>query len=77
MSANIEARQPCEALPIAASQQHKRSRGSIHRIGGVVTGVVAAVRRRRSLHALRDLPDYLLDDIGLNRSDVFDLLRRG
>lgn len=77
MSAHVEARQPCEALPFAASQAHKRPRGSIHRIGGVVTSALAAVRRKRSLYALGELPDYLLEDIGLNRGDALDLMRRG
>ena len=52
-----------------------------HRIVGVLSAMVAAVRQwndtRRTVAALYRLSDAQLDDIGLTRGDIQDMARRG
>lgn len=41
-----------------------------------VSAVGANVRQRQDYRRLQDLPDYLLDDVGLTRPQIRDELKR-
>jgi uncharacterized protein YjiS (DUF1127 family) len=46
-------------------------------LGGLWTRRTREAVRRRDIEALRNLPDYLLRDIGVTRSDIPDAVRFG
>ena len=59
-----------EAAMFAARQNQARVPGLVSAALAQVLRFVAAWRRRRNFVCLDDLDDRLLDDIGLERSDI-------
>ena len=55
-----------EYLPIAGA--HENLAGKVW--NGITGGLMRWHRRRTAISSLRALPDYLLDDIGVNRASI-------
>jgi len=68
-------------LPMRASLVLKRTTPLLSRLAARVASAMAEYRRemqlQRSIRHLRDLPDYLLQDMALDRSEIVSVVRRG
>ena len=64
-----------------ASLVLKRTTPLLSRLAASVASAMAEYRRemqlQRSIRHLRDLPDYLLQDMALDRSQIVSVVRRG
>lgn len=64
-----------------ASLVLKRTTPLLSRLAASLASAMAEYRRelqlQRSIRHLRDLPDYLLQDMALDRSQIVSVVRRG
>ncbi|MCP4316174.1 MAG: DUF1127 domain-containing protein [Hyphomicrobiales bacterium] len=59
----------------AALQLHARRSTSVHTVHRIAAWIAAHSRRRRDTNHVRELPDYLLKDIGLAHRDIDSAFR--